>query len=74
MKTTAYNPSPIEVEFAKAISSLKTELEEHLSNNKIDAIENNINADNPFLKVHLTDSDGDKHTMVIKLIQKPDDF
>jgi len=74
MKTSSYNPSPIEVEFANAISNLKDEMEKQLSSNKIDKIENNINADNPLLKVHLTDNDGDQHTLVIKLIQKPDKF
>ena len=72
MKTDLYNPSPIEVEFAHAINELKSELEKHITNNRIDKIENNITADNPLLKVHLTDSDGDKHVLVIKLIQKPD--
>ena len=72
MKTTTYNPSPLEVEFAHAISNLKSDIEQHLQDNQIDQIENNINADNPVLKVHLTDKDGDKHVLVIKLIQKPD--
>jgi hypothetical protein len=72
MKTTTYNPSPLEVEFANALTQLRSELEAHLSQNKIDQIENNIQADNPFVKVFMTDEDGDKHQMVIKLIQKPD--
>ena len=72
MKTTSYNPSPIEVEFANALTQLKSELESHLSYNSIDRIENNIQADNPFVKVYMTDKDGDEHQMVIKLIQKPD--
>jgi hypothetical protein len=74
MRTIEYNPSPIEVEFAEAISKLKEELEKHLTKNKIDSISNNINADNPLLKIDMTDTDGDKHRLVIKLIQKPDQF
>ena len=73
MKTTAYNPSPLEVEFAKALTDLQSEIEGHLSSNRIDKIENDINADNPMLKIYLTDTDGDRHQMVIKLIQKPDE-
>ena len=72
MKTTTYNPSPIEVEFAKGLSNMKNELEKHLSNNKIDSIVNKINADNPMIIFNLVDGDGDTHQLVIKVIQRPD--
>jgi hypothetical protein len=72
MKTESYNPSPLEVEFAKAIVGLKKEIEGHLTANKIQKIENNISADNPAVIYHLVDSDGDKHVVVVKLIQRID--
>lgn len=72
MKTTQYNPSPIEVEIAKALTDLQSELEAKLSNNKILGIDNEITKDNPLVRLHLQDSDGDAHEIVIKIIQKPD--
>ena len=72
MKTTSYNPSEIEVEFATVIESLKDTISDKLSQKKILSVENHLNMDNPILKVHLIDDDGDKHTLVLKLIQKPD--
>ena len=72
MKTTSYNPSEIEVEFATVIESLKDTISDKLSQKKILSVENHLNMDNPILKVYLIDDDGDKHTLVLKLIQKPD--
>lgn len=72
MRTTSYNPSEIEVEFATIIESLTDTINDKLSQKKILSVENNLNLDNPILKVYLLDDDGDKHTLIVKLIQKPD--
>ena len=72
MKTTAYNPSPLEVEFANCIVENNDELNQKLGGRSITHIEQKIDTDNPVLKVHVQDDDGDKHLLIIKLIQKPD--
>lgn len=72
MKTVSYNPSQIEVEVAKAIADLHKEIESRLSANKIISIENKIHEDNPMVKMELEDKDGDSHSIVLKIIQKPD--
>lgn len=72
MKTTSYNPSPLEVEFAKAIEENIETIAKRLSNLKITRIDNKIDTDNPALRIHILDEDGDKHLLTIKLIQKPD--
>lgn len=74
MKTQNYNPSPIEVELAKAILQLKDQMSELLSNNEIVAMENKIEADNPMVIFKLKDKDGDPHEVVLKIIQRPDNF
>ena len=72
MITKNYNPSTLEVEFAQAIELLKDKIEHELSGNKILRIENKLQADNPIVKLHLQDKDGDKHELVLKIIQRPD--
>lgn len=72
MKTKSYNPSELEVRFANAISNLKHEIETHIDGNRIIEIDNRIKEDNPLLLFWLEDQDGDKHEMVIKIIQRPD--
>jgi len=72
MITKQYNPSQLEVEIARAIKSLSSELESKLKGCTINSIEDKIEADNPLLKVRLTDSDDDPHEIVLKIIQKPD--
>ena len=73
MKTTSYNPSPLEVEFSNIIESLKLEINAKLNNRTIESFEHRLDMDNPTLKIFIKDDDGDKHCLVIKLIQKPDD-
>jgi hypothetical protein len=73
MKTQKYNPSDLEVKFAKTIMDLQQELEQKLGL-KIESIDNKINADNPLLKFVLTDNDGDEHEVILKIIQRPDKF
>ncbi|QSE96034.1 hypothetical protein [Fulvivirga lutea] len=74
MKTTNYNPSNLEVQFARAIEDLQEQIEKHLPDNDIISIENRISEDNPLVKFYLLDKDGDPHEMVIKIIQTPDKF
>lgn len=74
MKTLTYNPSPIEVDFAEALEALKDNLQKELNGLSIEKIENEITADNPLIRFHLKDKDGDPHELVVKVIQKPDKF
>jgi len=59
MKTVAYNPSPLEVDFANALIILQKDIQKHLQGNQIVNIESNINRDNPMVKFSLVDKDGD---------------
>jgi hypothetical protein len=72
MITKQYNPSQLEVEIAKAIKELAPEIEAKLSQFKILDIEDNIKADNPMVRIKITDTDNDPHEVVLKIIQKPD--
>lgn len=74
MKTSTYNPSPIEVDFANALYILQQEIEKHLQGNKIVNVESNIQKDNPMVKFNLLDEDGDPHEVVVRIIQIPDKF
>lgn len=72
MKTTSYNPSPLEVDFANSLLILQTEIEKHLQDNKIVHAEPDLARDNPTIKFSLLDKDGDPHELVIKVVQIPD--
>ena len=72
MKTTKYNPSDLEVAFARALAALKGQLEQQLAGQTITHIDNHIEKDNPLVRFMLKDTDGDAHELVIKVIQKPD--
>ena len=72
MKTTTYNPSPLEVKFANAFEELKDQIETKLGDHKIVKIDKNVTVDNPLLRITLEDKDGDKHMVILKIIQKPD--
>ena len=72
MKTKAYNPSPLEVEFVNVIESLQQDINKKLGNSEIRSFEHNIEIDNPILKANIIDDDGDKHILILKVIQKPD--
>ncbi len=74
MKTTSYNPSPLEVDFANALTILQKEIEKHLQHNKIVKVEANIARDNPMVKFNLVDTDGDPHEIVVRIVQIPDKF
>ena len=72
MKTTTYNPSPLEIEFTDILESLKDQIAAKLNGNQIISFEKNTNVDNPLVRITLEDSEGDKHMVILKIIQKPD--
>ena len=74
MKTSSYNPSSLEVDFANALHILQEQIEKHLQDNQIVNVESNLNRDNPMVKFSLVDKDGDPHEIVIRIIQIPDKF
>lgn len=75
MKTDNYNPSILEVKLAKAIMACADQLQEKLGEGVriIDCLEH-YQIDNPMITLHLEDEDGDRHELVVKVIQRPDDF
>jgi len=74
MKTSSYNPSPLEVDMANALFLVQKEIEKHLQDNQIVHVETNINRDNPMVKFNLLDKDGDPHEIVVRIVQIPDKF
>lgn len=74
MKTSTYNPSPLEVDFANALYILQKDIEKHLQGNEVVSVESNIRKDNPMVRFSLLDKDGDPHEVVIRIIQIPDKF
>ena len=74
MKTSSYNPSSLEVDFANALIILQKEIQKHVQDNNIVNIESNIQRDNPMIKFSMVDKDGDPHEIVIRIIQIPDKF
>ncbi len=74
MKTSSYNPSPLEIDLANALFIVQKEIEKHLQGNEIIHVETNINRDNPMVKFSLLDKDGDPHEIVVRIVQIPDKF
>ena len=74
MKTSTYNPSPLEVDFANSLYILQKEIEKHLQGNEIRGVETHLKRDNPMVKFSLVDKDGDPHEIVVRIIQIPDKF
>ncbi|HEV8515797.1 MAG TPA: hypothetical protein VGQ59_21095 [Cyclobacteriaceae bacterium] len=74
MKTSSYNPSPLEVDMANALFIVQKEIEKHLQDNEVIYVETNINRDNPMVKFSLLDKDGDPHEIVVRIVQIPDKF
>jgi len=72
MKTTIYNPSPIETEIANALVSAQQEIEKHLKEMTISSASADLTQDNPSVKFNLIDKDGDLHEVIIKVVQIPD--
>jgi hypothetical protein len=74
MKTLDYNPSLLEVEFAKVISEMTSQIQQKMSDVSIVKVEENLKLDNPRLKFTLKDQDGDVHNVVVHVIQSMDSF
>lgn len=74
MKTSTYNPSPLEVDVANALFILQDQIQKHLHGNEVISVESDINQDNPTVKFSLLDKDGDPHEILIRIIQIPDKF
>lgn len=74
MKTSTYNPSPLEVDFANALFILQEQIQKHLHDNEVVNVESDIKQDNPTVKFKLLDKDGDPHEIVVRIIQIPDKF
>ena len=74
MKTSTYNPSSLEVDFANALYILQKEIEKHLQGNEVTRVETHLKRDNPMVKFSLVDKDGDPHEIVVRIIQIPDKF
>jgi len=72
MKTKDYNPSPLEVKFVEALKSLKSEISTNLIDFEVVDVQANIKLDNPIAEFLLKDKDGDVHSLVVRVIQKPD--
>ena len=74
MKTSTYNPSPLEVDFANALFIVQEQIQKHLHDNEVINVESDINQDNPTVKFSLLDKDGDPHEIIVRIIQIPDKF
>lgn len=73
MRTTHYNPSKLEVNFAKALEDLTPLLEKRLEEgDRVIGIEAVHDADNPMVIYKLQDKEGDLHEVVVQIIQRPD--
>ena len=74
MKTSTYNPSPLEVDMANALTILQNEIVKHLQDCEIISVEPNLKRDNATVKFNVLDKDGDPHEILIRIIQVPDRF
>jgi len=73
MRTTYYNPSKLEVDFAKAFKDLAPQLENKLrQGEQVIDIESIHDVDNPLVIFKLKDKEGDLHEVVVQIIQRPD--
>ena len=74
MKTKYYNPSLLEVNFAKAFQALAQQLEDKLDSGKVINITPIHDADNPMVIYKLKYEEGDLHEVVVQIIQRPDNL
>ncbi len=74
MKTSTYNPSPLEVDFANSLYILQKDIQKHLQGNSITDVDLQLDRDNPMVRFSLVDKDGDPHEVVVRIIQIPDKF
>ena len=72
MRTLNYNPSSLEVNFAKAFHDLTPQIETKLAGARVIEIRPNYTIDNPQVTFKLKDDEGDLHEVVIQIIQRPD--
>ncbi|GHA60169.1 hypothetical protein [Pontibacter akesuensis] len=73
MRTKHYNPSKLEINFAKAIKDLAPQLEAQMEEgDRVINIESIHDADNPLVIYKLEDKEGDRHEVVVQIIQRPD--
>jgi hypothetical protein len=72
MRTLHYNPSKLEVDFAKAFEGFAPELESKLTNAKVVETTSEYDIDNPKVTYKLKDKEGDMHEIVVQVIQRPD--
>lgn len=72
MRTVNYNPSSLEVNFAKAFHDLTPQIENKLTGTQVVEIKSNYNIDNPQITFKLKDEEGDFHEIVVQVIQRPD--
>lgn len=70
MKTTQYNPSPLEVAFVQVLEKLQTQIT--IEGQSIVKVVANYQKDNPEIIFTLQDADNDKHELLVKVIQRPD--
>lgn len=73
MKTVHYNPSLIEVEFAKIVAGLREEIQQKSAVHTITDVELNTTIDNPRVIFTLQDKDGDTHELIVQFIQRIDE-
>lgn len=75
MRTRFYNPSKLEVNFAKAVEDLTPQLEDKLDEGeRVIGIESIHDTDNPMVIFKLEDKEGDLHEVVLQIIQRPDNI
>lgn len=74
MKTIKYNPSALEMDMANALMILSKDIEKHLQDNTISHIEPDFEKENPIITFHLTDKDGDRHELIVRIFQVHDKF
>lgn len=72
MRTLHYNPSNLEVNFAKAFHDLTPQIENKLDGAQVISIKPDYNIDNPQVTFKLKDDEGDLHEIVVQVIQRPD--
>ena len=74
MKTIKYNPSALEMDMANALMSMTKEIEKHLQDNTITEIDPDLDKENPVITFHLTDKDGDRHQLSVRIFQAHDKY
>ncbi|MBM3177684.1 MAG: hypothetical protein FJZ78_06715 [Bacteroidetes bacterium] len=74
MKTIKYNPSTLEMDLTNALVALQKQIESHLQHNRITKIEPDLEKENPIITFHLTDNEGDKHELMVRIFQVPDKY